>query len=72
MGAENGEEAGVVAELADGTPVAARWVIAADGHYSGVRHLLEPDRRPELGDWSTFRQYFRGVDDRRLWVHLRA
>ncbi len=67
-GAEIGAATGVVAELADGTPVAARWVIAADGHYSGVRHLLEPERPPELGDWSTFRQYFRGVDDRRLWV----
>jgi geranylgeranyl reductase family protein len=63
-----GAASGVVAELADGTPVEARWVIAADGHYSGVRHLLEPDRPPKLGDWSTFRQYFRGVDDRRLWV----
>jgi menaquinone-9 beta-reductase len=62
----------VVAELADGTPVDAGWVIAADGHYSGVRHLLEPDRPPELGDWSTFRQYFRGVEDRRLWVIFEA
>jgi geranylgeranyl reductase family protein len=61
-------DTGVIAELADGATVEARWVIAADGHYSGVRHLLEPDRPPELGDWSTFRQYFRGVDDRRLWV----
>ncbi len=62
------EGARVTAELADGTPVTASWVIAADGHYSGVRHLLEPARAPELGDWSTFRQYFRGVEDRRLWV----
>jgi menaquinone-9 beta-reductase len=59
---------GACVDLADGTPVEADWVIAADGHYSGVRHLLEPDRAPELGDWSTFRQYFRGVGDRRLWV----
>jgi geranylgeranyl reductase family protein len=59
---------GVTAELADGDTVRARRVVAADGHYSGVRHLLEPDRPPQLGDWSTFRQYFRGVADRRLWV----
>jgi geranylgeranyl reductase family protein len=59
---------GATAELADGAVVQARWIVAADGHYSGVRHLLEPDRSPQLGDWSTFRQYFRGVEDRRLWV----
>ena len=58
----------LVAELADGQTVTADWVVAADGHYSGVRHLLEPGRSADLGEWSTFRQYFRGVADRRLWV----
>lgn len=63
---------GLIAELADGRTVAAGWLIAADGHYSGVRHLLEPDRPADLGAWSTFRQYYRGVDDPRLWVLFEA
>ena len=33
-------------------------------------HARRADRAPtsELGTWHAFRQYFRGVDDRRLWV----
>ena len=53
--------------LADGTIVRPRWIVAADGHYSPVRHLLTGAAR-ELGTWHAFRQYFTGVDDRRLWV----
>jgi geranylgeranyl reductase family protein len=63
--------AGVSATLADGTTVRARWIVAADGHYSPVRRLLtgaDPDLGPALGTWSAFRQYFSGVDERRLWV----
>jgi geranylgeranyl reductase family protein len=61
--------AGVTATLADGTTVDARWVVAADGHYSPVRRLLGGDASgTELGTWHAFRQYFTGVDDRRLWV----
>jgi geranylgeranyl reductase family protein len=56
-----------VATLADGTTVRTRWIVAADGHYSPVRHLLT-DAPAELGTWHAFRQYFTGVDDRRLWV----
>jgi menaquinone-9 beta-reductase len=58
------------AELDDGTSVSARWVIGADGHYSATRRLLhaEPGDLPDLGTWHAFRQYFRGVDDPRLWV----
>ena len=51
---------------------AAQWVVAADGHYSPVRRMLDADgpggSPSELGTWHAFRQYFRGVDDRRLWV----
>ena len=48
---------------------AAQWVIAADGHYSPVRRMLDADgparvTPSELGTWHAFRQYFRGVDDR--------
>lgn len=46
----------------------ARFVVAADGHYSTVRRLVEPDAARDLGTWHALRQYFRGVDDDRLWV----
>jgi geranylgeranyl reductase family protein len=48
--------------------VVARFVVAADGHYSAVRRLLESDRPPDLGSWHAARQYFADVDDARLWV----
>ena len=63
------------ATLADGSVVRARWLVAADGHYSPTRKLLDGagDERTNLGparrtSWHAFRQYFTGVDDRRLWV----
>jgi menaquinone-9 beta-reductase len=59
---------GVTAELADGSTVRARWVVAADGHYSKVRRLVQPGSGPSFGEATAFRQYFRGVDDRRTWV----
>jgi menaquinone-9 beta-reductase len=59
--------ASVTAALADGTSVRARWVVGADGHYSPVRRLLT-GADPDLGTWHAFRQYFSGVDERRLWV----
>jgi geranylgeranyl reductase family protein len=61
---------GVVAELDDGTTVHARWLVAADGHYSPTRRMLDGTTaaRAELGTWHAFRQYYRGVDDPRLWV----
>jgi menaquinone-9 beta-reductase len=60
----------VVAELDDGPTVQARWLIAADGHYSPVRRMLDGTRAspPDLGTWHAFRQYFRDVDEARLWV----
>ena len=52
--------------------VTAQWVIAADGHYSPVRRMVDVDgsraSTSELGTWHAFRQYFRGVDDGRMWV----
>jgi geranylgeranyl reductase family protein len=63
----------VTVALTDGTELAARWVIAADGHYSPVRRMLGDDAEHDLGlprrkSWHAFRQYFTGVDDPRLWV----
>src|SRR5262249_26932097 len=63
--ASNG--AGVTATTDDGT-IKARFLGAADGHYSFVRRCLRPPAPPELGTWHAFRQYFRGVDDPRLYV----
>jgi menaquinone-9 beta-reductase len=65
---EEPDGTGIVAELSDGSVVRASWVVAADGHYSPTRKLLQPDAVPALGEWSAFRQYFRGVDDPKLWV----
>jgi menaquinone-9 beta-reductase len=65
---EEPDGTGVVADLGDGSVVRAAWVVAADGHYSPTRKLLRPDAAPALGEWSAFRQYFRGVDDPKLWV----
>src|SRR6266542_3487630 len=59
---------GVIATMAGGDDVHARFLVAADGHYSFVRRCLRHAAPPELGTWHAFRQYFRGVDDRRLWV----
>jgi len=50
----------------------ARFVVAADGHYSTVRRLVDPDDVAGLGSWHAFRQYFRGVHDPRLWVLFEA
>ena len=58
---------GVNATTGDGT-ITARFLVAADGHYSFVRRCLRPPAPPELGTWHAFRQYFRGVDDPRLYV----
>ncbi len=57
----------------DGACIAAGHVIAADGHWSAVRRLVDRHRgaaapRTDLGEWHAARQYFEGVDDERLWV----
>jgi geranylgeranyl reductase family protein len=69
---EEPDRSAVVAELGDGSVVRARWVVAADGTYSPTRKLLRPDAAPALGEWSAFRQYFRDVDDPKLWVLFEA
>ncbi len=48
--------------------VVAGVVVAADGHWSTVRRLREPDAPADLGTWHAVRQYFRSVRDRRQWV----
>jgi menaquinone-9 beta-reductase len=58
--------------LGDNGAVRAGFVVAADGHYSFVRRSLRPPAPPELGTWHAFRQYFRGVDDPRLYVLFEA
>lgn len=54
--------------LAGGGVLDARFVIAADGHWSTVRRALEPNAPRDLGEWHAVRQYFDGVDEDRLWV----
>ena len=62
----------VTIERDDGHRPSARYVIAADGHYSSVRRLTAPEPDRDLGSWHAFRQYFSGVDDDRLWVLFEA
>lgn len=61
-----------VVTLADGSSVHARWVVAADGHYSTVRRCLRPGAPADLGTWHAARQYFSGVRERRLQVIFEA
>jgi menaquinone-9 beta-reductase len=63
---------GVTATTADHGTVQARFLVAADGHYSFVRRCLRREAPPDLGTWHAFRQYFRGVDDPRLYVLFEA
>ncbi len=57
--------AGLHAQLGDGTTVDTASLIAADGHWSRVRRLREPDAPADLGTWHAFRQYFSRVSERR-------
>jgi geranylgeranyl reductase family protein len=52
----------------NGDDYLARFVIAADGHFSSVRRAWQPSAGRALGEWHAARQYFSGVSDRRLWV----
>jgi geranylgeranyl reductase family protein len=66
-----GHEIEKVVEHDDGVRVDdidARFVVAADGHWSAVRRALEPDAPRDLGEWHAVRQYFDGVATDRLWV----
>ena len=60
----------VVLRLADGTTVAASYVIAADGMWSPMRKFLGTAEPGYLGEWHAFRQYFAhtGPKARDLWV----
>ncbi len=60
----------VLLTVADGTTVAAPYVIAADGMWSPLRKLLGTATPGYLGEWHAFRQYFRhtGPATRDLWV----
>lgn len=52
--------------------VTARYLIAADGHWSTVRRLLDPGAPRDLGEWHAVRQYFEGTTTERLWVWFAA
>ena len=59
-----------VVMLSDGTRVAARFIIAADGVYSGVRKALGINPPRYRGDWHAFRGYRTAPKTaaRTLWV----
>ncbi len=59
---------GVELTLEDGRILQGAVAIAADGQYSTTRHLLAGDEPPIRGEWMAFRQYFRRVDDLKIWV----
>jgi geranylgeranyl reductase family protein len=64
VGAEAGPDR-VVLHLEDGSALAARFVVGADGMWSPLRkHLGGPATRRDLGEWHAFRQYFRAVGPR--------
>lgn len=52
------------------TEIRTPFLVAADGHWSPVRRLLEPGATPDLGEWHAVRQYYDGVADLdgRIWV----
>ncbi len=62
------DRTGVHLIFAGGATLDARFVIAADGHWSSVRRALAPHAPRDLGEWHAVRQYFDGVDEDRLWV----
>ena len=56
---------------ADGVQADDIWashVIAADGHWSPVRRMIEPTAPADLGEWHAVRQYFECVAEARLVV----
>jgi geranylgeranyl reductase family protein len=61
---------GVTLTVADQEPVAARYVIAADGMWSPLRKALGAAEGAYVGEWHAFRQYLAGTGPlaRRLWV----
>jgi flavin-dependent dehydrogenase len=68
-GIEVGPDDIVTVAMGDACTMRARWVVAADGHYSPTRRLVAGEGdAPDLGTWHAVRQYFHGVADDRLWV----
>ena len=61
---------GVTVAGEDLEPLAARYLIAADGAWSPVRKAVGAAEPGYLGEWHAFRQYLRapGAGARRLWV----
>ena len=57
----------VTVRTAGGEERSARYVVAADGHYSAVRRR-HGRATPDLGTWHAVRQYYGRVGDPRLWV----
>ncbi|MCP4434180.1 MAG: NAD(P)/FAD-dependent oxidoreductase [Actinomycetia bacterium] len=55
---------GVELTIGKDTPVAASWVIAADGMWSPMRKHLGVAQPGYLGEWHAFRQYASGVGGR--------
>jgi geranylgeranyl reductase family protein len=61
----------IVAEVEAVGPVAARYLVAADGMWSPVRKAVGASEPGYLGEWHAFRQYVDGVTGSaadRLWV----
>ncbi|HVM07431.1 MAG TPA: geranylgeranyl reductase family protein [Acidimicrobiales bacterium] len=61
----------VVVDVDGLEPIAARYVIAADGMWSPVRKMVGADEPGYLGEWHAFRQYFQDVGPAaasQLWV----
>jgi flavin-dependent dehydrogenase len=75
-GLRGARAAGDLVELdVDGLgPVAAPYVVGADGMWSPLRHALDAFEPGYLGDWHAFRQYFADVAPAAgdLWVWFEA
>jgi geranylgeranyl reductase family protein len=54
----------IVVDLDDREPVAARYLVGADGMWSPVRKAFAAVEPGYLGEWHAFRQYFRNVEGR--------
>lgn len=52
----------VTAGLSDGNNIVAKYLVAADGHWSSVRRLQLGRKQKDLGSWHAVRQYFCNVE----------
>ncbi len=57
---------GEAVTLSDGTSVDASWIVAADGHWSRTRKLVDSHRGVDLGTWHAERWYVDGYHDERI------